>query len=94
MPALHQRQRERAGLDAGQVNGDEPESRLGDRGMDRRPRWFGRYPLEIISGQLDARNIAVMPHPDIIESEAAQRRLGPLDLTQLRRVDWVEMRDA
>ena len=91
---MDQRQRERAGLNAGQVNRDEPEPRVGDRRAHGGPRWFGGNPLEIVSGQLDARNVAVMPHPDIIESEAAQRRLGPLDLTQLRRVDWVEMRDA
>ena len=73
----HQRQGERAGLDPGQVDGDEPESGRPHGRADPRAQRLGRRPDQVVGGQLDPGDVAVVADPAVAEAERAQRRPRP-----------------
>jgi hypothetical protein len=76
-----QRQSEGAGLDAGEVEGSEPEPRINDRRVDGSAQWVVDCPHKIESSNLDASDFAVMAYPHVSEAQPAERRLGKLDLS-------------
>ena len=49
---------------------------------------------EVVRRELDAGDLAVVPHADVGEAQPAQRRLGLLDLAELVRRHRLAVRDA
>src|SRR4051812_23866441 len=91
---LYQRKGERAGLDAGQIDRREPEPGSTYPAVDLGPRRFADRPDEIADGQFDARDVTVVPDPEIGETNCSDCCLGLLDLSELGRRDFLVVRDA
>lgn len=68
---LDQRQGEGAGLNAGEVDGDELEAGGAHCRDNRLTRRFGDRPGKIVRRQLQAGNVAMVTHPQVTEAQRA-----------------------
>jgi hypothetical protein len=64
-----QRKREAAGLDSGQVHGGEAEAHRGDGRAHRPAQRVCDGADEIVGGQLDAGDVAVVAYPQLGEAQ-------------------------
>src|SRR3954453_9573352 len=71
MDGLDERQGEGAGLDPGQIDGREAESGVRHRLPHRLAKRFGHGADEIVDGQLDAGDVAVVAYPQVREAQPA-----------------------
>jgi hypothetical protein len=77
-----------------QVQRDKPETGRADRLDDGRSSWVDHRTRQVRLGQFHARDVAMVPDPQIGESQTPQCRLGCLDLMQLHRHDLLKMRNS
>src|SRR4051794_19357716 len=71
MDGPDERQGEGAGLDPGQIDGREAEPGVRYRFSHRLAEGFGHGPDEIVDGQLDAGDVAVVAYPQVLEAQSA-----------------------
>src|SRR5437763_1058805 len=71
MDCPDERQGEGAGLDPAQIHGRKAEPSVRHRFSHRLAEWFGHGADEIVGGQFDPGDVAVVAYPQILEPQPA-----------------------
>src|SRR2546422_9818662 len=93
-PPPLQEQVRRAGLEAGEVDGDVDVAQLAEAGDDHLVPPVLPQPRHLIAADLQSRQPVVVTHAELAEAEGPHEGLGGVDLAQLLRGDAIAVLES